>query len=149
MTVRGPKRYIISPHILHYIQLHYNSHCIYNTYMLEDSSTHTHMYTQVRNEVSGVWTNLLERVGFPLTPPPPEYSQCAVSLRQPVGEDHPYYFCTEIIKIFLFTVVSFSKASICSTCVLDLLLHLALLQASKTRPTALITDNNTGTTDVI
>ena len=41
MTVRGPKHYIISPHILHYIQLHYNSHCIYNTYTLEDSSTHT------------------------------------------------------------------------------------------------------------
>ena len=41
MTVRGPKRYIILPHILHYIQLHYNSHCIYNTYTLEDSSTHT------------------------------------------------------------------------------------------------------------
>ena len=45
MTVRGPKHYIISPYILHYIQLHYNSHCIYNTYTLEDSSTHTHVHT--------------------------------------------------------------------------------------------------------
>ena len=37
------------------------------------------------NEVSGVSTNLFERVGFLLTPPAPEYSQCAVALRQPVG----------------------------------------------------------------
>ena len=37
------------------------------------------------NEVSGVSTNLFERVGFLLTPPHPEYSQCVVSLRQPVG----------------------------------------------------------------
>ena len=37
------------------------------------------------------WTNLLERVGVSLNLHPPEYSQCAVSLWQPGGEERKVF----------------------------------------------------------
>ena len=38
------------------------------------------------DDVGGGWSNLVEGVEFPLTPPPPENSWYAVPLQQPVRE---------------------------------------------------------------
>ena len=87
------------PYLLHHIQLHYSSHCIYDTYTLEDSSTHTctHRYVMKWVECELTCWRGWDSLTFYII-----LNYISITL--------PWYFATCTVCIYIFIIITYHCA---------------------------------------